>query len=88
MPESTGALADRTTEATVAPSLAARSSGFRPDIQAMRALAVGVVVLYHLWPERFPGGFIGVDVFFVISGYLITQHLMQEVARTGRISLT
>jgi peptidoglycan/LPS O-acetylase OafA/YrhL len=88
VPESTGALADRTTEATVAPSLAARSSGFRPDIQAMRALAVGVVVLYHLWPERFPGGFIGVDVFFVISGYLITQHLMQEVARTGRISLT
>jgi len=54
----------------------------------MRALAVGVVVLYHLWPERFPGGFIGVDVFFVISGYLITQHLLQEVARTGRISLT
>ncbi|MDP9394606.1 MAG: acyltransferase, partial [Actinomycetota bacterium] len=65
-----------------------RHSRFRRDIQALRALAVAVVVLYHLWPGVFPGGFVGVDVFFVISGFLITQHLVDEMDRTGRISLT
>lgn len=57
-------------------------------MQALRALAVGLVVVYHLWPERLPGGFIGVDVFFVISGFLITSHLLREVARTGTVSVT
>lgn len=61
---------------------------FRPDIQALRAVAVASVVLYHLWPERLRGGFVGVDVFFVISGFLITQHLADEITRTGRIALT
>lgn len=49
---------------------------------------MAAVVLYHLWPTRLPGGFIGVDVFFVISGFLITRHLADEMRRTGRISLT
>ncbi|MFE4951888.1 acyltransferase family protein [Leifsonia sp. NPDC056665] len=53
----------------------------RADIQAMRALAVGIVVLYHLWPDKLPGGFIGVDVFFVISGFLITSHLLRSVGQ-------
>ncbi|MGQ0464246.1 MAG: acyltransferase family protein [Sporichthyaceae bacterium] len=48
----------------------------RADIQALRALAVSLVVVYHLWPQALPGGYIGVDVFFVISGYLITHHLL------------
>ena len=61
--------------------------GFRPDIQGMRALAVGVVVLYHLYPNLLPGGFVGVDVFFVISGFLITGHLLREYQKAGRISL-
>lgn len=61
--------------------------GFRPEIQALRAFAVLVVVLNHLWPGRMPGGFVGVDVFFVISGYLITAHLVKEIERTGRIRL-
>ena len=61
---------------------------FRADIQALRAVAVVAVVLYHLWPERVPGGFVGVDIFFVISGFLITQHLVGEIRRTGSISLT
>ena len=57
--------------------------GFRGDIQGLRALAVGLVVLYHLGghPLLAPGGFIGVDVFFVISGYVITGLLERE--RTG-----
>jgi peptidoglycan/LPS O-acetylase OafA/YrhL len=50
----------------------------RTDIQALRALAVSVVVAFHLWPERVPGGYVGVDVFFVISGFLITLHLVQK----------
>jgi peptidoglycan/LPS O-acetylase OafA/YrhL len=49
----------------------------RLDIQVLRAVAVGAVVVYHLWPNRLPGGFIGVDVFFVISGFLITSHLVR-----------
>ena len=59
----------------------------RPEIQALRALAVLTVVLYHVWPAAMPGGFIGVDVFFAISGFLITAHLLREVEATGRLSL-
>ncbi|MDM4762963.1 acyltransferase family protein [Galbitalea sp. SE-J8] len=62
-------------------------SPFRPEIQALRAFAVVAVVLNHLWPERLGGGFVGVDVFFVISGFLISNHLLGEIARTGRIRL-
>ncbi|MBG6184500.1 peptidoglycan/LPS O-acetylase OafA/YrhL [Arthrobacter sp. CAN_A214] len=57
----------------------------RRDIQALRAIAVLLVVLNHLWPQMLPGGYVGVDVFFVISGYLITKHLMGESERTGGI---
>ena len=60
---------------------------FRSDIQAMRALAVGLVVINHLWPLQLPGGYVGVDVFFVISGFLITSHLVREVEATGRVRL-
>jgi peptidoglycan/LPS O-acetylase OafA/YrhL len=63
------------------------ASTLRPEIQALRAVAVLVVVVYHLWPTTLTGGFVGVDVFFVISGFLITAHLMREADRTGRISL-
>lgn len=59
----------------------------RKDIQALRALAVGLVVLNHLWPQRLPGGYVGVDVFFAISGYLISKHLLGELERTDRIRL-
>lgn len=59
----------------------------RADIQALRALAVLLVVLNHLWPALLPGGYIGVDIFFVISGYLITLHLVRELAETGRVRL-
>lgn len=59
----------------------------RPEIQALRALAVGAVVLHHGWPAVAPAGYMGVDVFFVVSGFLITALLLRESARTGRISL-
>jgi len=60
---------------------------FRADIQALRAIAVVLVVVYHLRPNRVSGGYIGVDVFFVISGFLITGHLVREAGRTGRVRL-
>jgi peptidoglycan/LPS O-acetylase OafA/YrhL len=64
-----------------------RASGFRPDIQGLRAIAVSMVVIYHLRPSLLPGGFAGVDVFFVISGYLITGHLWRGYQKTGSVSL-
>jgi peptidoglycan/LPS O-acetylase OafA/YrhL len=51
---------------------------FREDIQGLRAVAVLMVLAYHLWPRGLTGGFVGVDVFFVISGFLITAHLLQH----------
>lgn len=65
----------------------AQAKVFRTDIQALRALAIGLVVLNHLWPVRLTGGYVGVDVFFVISGFLITGHLLGEMTRTGRVRL-
>ena len=65
----------------------AKRSELRPEIQALRAVAVLTVVVFHVWPEAMPGGFVGVDVFFAISGFLITAHLLREVQRTGTLSL-
>lgn len=70
------------------PGSQATKTQFRPDVQGLRALAVGLVLLFHLWPEELSGGFVGVDVFFVISGYLITGHLYRELSTTGTIQLT
>ncbi|MDX6296901.1 MAG: hypothetical protein QOI51_758 [Nocardioidaceae bacterium] len=64
-----------------------KTTSFRPDIQGLRALAVVSVVLGHAGIGGFSGGFVGVDVFFVISGFLITQLLLSEAQRTGSISL-
>ena len=60
---------------------------YRPDIDGLRALAVLIVVACHAGLSTFSGGFVGVDVFFVISGYLITTLLLNEAQRTGGVSL-
>ena len=64
-----------------------RSAGFRPDIEGMRGLAVLLIVLFHAGLAGVAGGFIGVDVFFVISGFLITGLLVRERERTGSVDL-
>jgi peptidoglycan/LPS O-acetylase OafA/YrhL len=63
------------------------STSRRPEIQALRAVAALFVVLFHLWPKAVPGGFVGVDVFFVVSGFLITGLLLRDVDRLGTVSL-
>ena len=60
---------------------------FRPDVEGLRAVAVLLVVLYHADVPRLTGGFVGVDVFFVISGFVITGLLLRERQRTGRTSI-
>ncbi|HEV2857262.1 MAG TPA: acyltransferase family protein [Solirubrobacterales bacterium] len=62
-------------------------NGFRPDIEGLRAIAIGAVLLCHAGLAFAAGGFVGVDVFFVISGFLITRLLLGEVGRTGTVSL-
>jgi peptidoglycan/LPS O-acetylase OafA/YrhL len=61
--------------------------GFRPDIQGLRAVAVALVLLSHVGFSFAAGGYVGVDVFFVVSGFLITSLLVKEVFDTGKISI-
>jgi len=83
------AIQGRTTSVTLLSRRAAKRANrsFLPEIQVLRAVAVTLVVLYHYWPDTLTGGYVGVDAFFVISGYLITSHLLREVDRTGILRL-
>jgi len=63
-----------------------RHQQFRPDVEGLRAVAILLVVLYHVHPALAPGGYVGVDVFFVISGFLITGQLVRELQTRRRIS--
>jgi peptidoglycan/LPS O-acetylase OafA/YrhL len=66
--------------------VAAGSHRVRGDIEGLRALAVLAVLVNHAIPKALPGGFAGVDIFFVISGYLIGRHLLQDI-QAGRFSI-
>ena len=63
------------------------NSAFRPDIEGLRAVAVMAVVLFHAGVPGVNGGFVGVDVFFIISGFLITGVLWREASSSGTVSL-
>lgn len=64
-----------------------RSGGRIEGLDGLRAFAVLSVLFYHFWPKALPGGFLGVDVFFVISGFLITTLLLRESRKYGHINL-
>ncbi|HEX7744191.1 MAG TPA: acyltransferase, partial [Micromonosporaceae bacterium] len=68
-------------------ALRAGHFAYQPGLDGVRALAVGAVLLFHGGVAWLPGGFLGVDAFFVLSGFLITSLLLGERDRTGRIDL-
>jgi hypothetical protein len=61
---------------------------YNPALDGVRAIAIGLVFATHFYEKAVPGGWIGVDVFFVLSGYLITSILLNELRQSGRISLS
>src|SRR5260370_17779735 len=61
---------------------------YRPALDGLRAIAVLTVLVSHSWGAVLPGGWVGVDIFFVLSGYLITSILVAERGRRGRFSLS
>ncbi len=65
--------------------MATHDSAFRPDIEGLRAIAILLVVAFHVGVAGFHGGFVGVDVFFVLSGYLISGLLVEEIEATGTL---
>ncbi len=75
------------TRADGVPGTAPARLAHLPALDGLRAVAVALVIAYHLDAGRLPGGFLGVDLFFVISGFLITTLLLRERAATGRIGL-
>ncbi len=66
---------------------AQRGIRYIPEIDGLRAVAVIAVMLYHLGVSWIPGGFLGVDLFFVISGYVITRLLLDSIQRSGGLDL-
>jgi len=65
----------------------AAALGYRPELDGLRALAVAAVMLFHANVSWAKGGFLGVDVFFVLSGFLITRLLLEERETSGHLAL-
>jgi peptidoglycan/LPS O-acetylase OafA/YrhL len=72
---------------TTSPADQAAHGSFRVDVEGLRAIAVVLVMLYHAGVPGFGGGYLGVDVFFVLSGFLITRSLVAEAESTGTVQL-
>lgn len=66
-----------------APPSSPAASVYRADIDGLRAIAIALVVAFHAFPAVLPGGFVGVDIFLVMSGYLVTASLSREMSRDG-----
>jgi peptidoglycan/LPS O-acetylase OafA/YrhL len=77
--------AEAASAADAAPKARARAaaSKYRPDIDGLRAIAICLVVVFHLFKSALPSGFVGVDVFFVISGYVVTSSLARETSQSA-----
>jgi len=67
--------------------MSSSSSRYIHSVDGLRAVAVLAVLLYHLGIDWIPGGFLGVDLFFVISGYVITGLILDSIARSGTLDL-
>jgi peptidoglycan/LPS O-acetylase OafA/YrhL len=78
---------ERTPSSGLEAGTAPEDRSFRPDVQGLRAVAVLLVVLYHAHVPGISGGYVGVDVFFVISGFVITGVLLRERTATGHTSI-
>src|SRR6266542_1942009 len=81
-----GTLEDIEPQAPVGPSNQTRTT-YLPALDGIRAVAVVAVMLYHAMPHVLPGGYLGVQAFFVISGFIITRGLVSEWESRGRIDL-
>ncbi|GAB3107317.1 acyltransferase family protein [Janibacter alkaliphilus] len=77
----------RSSEEVAAAKTSRSGTALRGDIEGLRAIAVGTVLIYHVGITQMPGGFVGVDIFFVISGFLITSLLLRETIKTGTVSI-
>ncbi len=67
--------------------VAPRKLGYQPSLDGLRAISVVAVILYHAGAKWMPGGFLGVEVFFVVSGFLITTLLLEERAKSGAVDM-
>ncbi len=86
-PDAQGGAVSTAPRPATPPTGSVASTGRLPGLDGLRALAVAAVIAFHLDPRWLPGGFLGVDVFFVISGFLITTLLLRERARSGQVDL-
>jgi len=84
MPADVALETDRAAPSNVANS---PSADYRPHLDGIRAIAVYLVVLFHAGSRRFTGGYVGVDVFFVLSGFLVTQVLLRDIDTYGSVRL-